>query len=100
MDKFWKRWVESPESADLDDARRDVILEVGVGVFVIGWLIALIAYGGKIDYLWSAVLLVVGAWATERPGARTQTVPWPRRRPQAPLRPATPPCPGCLRGRE
>lgn len=60
-DNFLKRWIDIPESADLDDTRRDVIVEIAVVLFAIGWLMALIAYGGQLIYLWVAFILEAGA---------------------------------------
>ncbi|MBI5653751.1 MAG: response regulator [Chloroflexi bacterium] len=59
---FLNRWSELPESADLDETRRDVIVEIAVVVFGVGWLIAIAAYDGRLAYLWSAFLLMSGAY--------------------------------------
>ncbi|MBI5035243.1 MAG: hypothetical protein HZB51_32350 [Chloroflexi bacterium] len=60
-DNILKRWIDIPESADLDDTRRDVIVEIAVVLFAIGWVISLIAYGGNLVYLWVAAILEAGA---------------------------------------
>jgi hypothetical protein len=50
---FWKRFVKTTESADLDELRHDIILIVSVVVLVIGWLVTLSAIGfdGHLEYL-------------------------------------------------
>ncbi len=60
-DNLYKRWIEFPESADLDEIRRDVIIEIAAVLFVIGWGVAIAAYGGPLDYLWVAFLVSLGA---------------------------------------
>lgn len=60
-ENLFKRWVEIPESADLDDLRRDVIVEIAAVLFVIGWIIAIAAYGGSLNFLWVAFLVSLGA---------------------------------------
>jgi signal transduction histidine kinase/CheY-like chemotaxis protein len=61
VDNLYKRWVEIPESADLDDVRRDIIVEIAAVLFIIGWVIAIGAYGGSLKYLWIAILVSLGA---------------------------------------
>jgi signal transduction histidine kinase len=63
-DDLFKRWMDVPESADLDDTRRDVIVEVAAVLFVIGWVVAIAAYGGSLNYLWVAGFLALGAVAS------------------------------------
>ena len=62
---FWKRWFSTIESGDLDDLRRDLVLEIGVAEFVIGWLMTLaaIGYEGRLEYLPSALILLAGSIA-------------------------------------
>ena len=61
VDNLFKRWIEIPESADLDDVRRDIIVEIAAVLFVIGWVVAIGAYGGSLKYLWVAMLVSLGA---------------------------------------
>jgi len=62
---FWKRWISTIESGDLDDLRRDMILEISVATFVAGWLMTLaaIGYEGQLEYLPSALVLLAGSIA-------------------------------------
>jgi signal transduction histidine kinase len=60
---FWRRFIGTIESGDLDDLRRDMILEIGVAAFVIGWLVTLsaIGYEGRLEYLPVAFILLAGS---------------------------------------
>ena len=60
---FWQRFIGTIESGDLDDLRRDMILEIGVAAFVIGWLVTLsaIGYEGRLEYLPVAFILLAGS---------------------------------------
>jgi signal transduction histidine kinase/CheY-like chemotaxis protein len=63
---FWQRYVGTIESGDLDDLRRDMILEVSAAVLVIGWLLTLsaIGYEGRLEYLPAAFILFAGSVAS------------------------------------
>jgi len=63
---FWKWFIGTVDSGDLADLRRDMILEVGVAAFVIGWLATLVAigYGGRLEYLPTALILLAGSMAS------------------------------------
>jgi signal transduction histidine kinase/CheY-like chemotaxis protein len=60
---FWQRFIGTIESGDLDDLRRDMILEIGAAVLVIGWLLTLsaIGYDGRLEYLPAAIILLIGS---------------------------------------
>ena len=62
---FWKRFIGTVESGDIDDLRRDMILEIGVATFIVGWLLTLaaIGYEGRLEYLPSAFILLAGSMA-------------------------------------
>ena len=62
---FWKRFIGTVESGDIDDLRRDMILEIGVATFIVGWLLTLaaIGYEGRLEYLPSALILLAGSAA-------------------------------------
>ena len=55
--------VGEVDSADLDDLRRSMAVEVCVAAFAIAWLTALagIGFGGQPAHLWAALLLFMGA---------------------------------------
>ena len=61
--RFWKRFVETTESDDLDDLRRDIILIIGGVLLAIGWLLTLsaIGYDGHLEYLPTALILLAGS---------------------------------------
>ena len=63
---FWKRFIGTVDSDDLADLRRDMILEIGVVAFVIGWLttLAAIGYEGRLEYLPTALILLAGSMAS------------------------------------
>jgi signal transduction histidine kinase/CheY-like chemotaxis protein len=63
---FWQRYIGTIESGDLDDLRRDMILEVSAAVLVIGWLLTLsaISYEGRLEYLPAAFILFAGSVAS------------------------------------
>ena len=63
---FWQRYIGTIESGDLDDLRRDMILEVSAAVLVIGWLLTLsaISYEGRLEYLPAAFILFTGSVAS------------------------------------
>ncbi len=63
---FWKRFIGTVDSGDLADLRRDMILEIGVVTFVIGWLatLAAIGYEGRLEYLPAALILLAGSMAS------------------------------------
>jgi hypothetical protein len=50
---FWRRFVGTVESSDLDDLRRDMILGISAAVLLVGWLALLsaIGYEGRLEYL-------------------------------------------------
>jgi signal transduction histidine kinase/CheY-like chemotaxis protein len=60
---FWRRFVGTVESSDLDDLRRDMILGIGAAVLLAGWLALLsaIGYGGRLEYLPAAFILLAGS---------------------------------------
>jgi signal transduction histidine kinase/CheY-like chemotaxis protein len=63
---FWRRFVGTVESSDLDDLRRDMILGIGAAVLLVGWLALLsaIGYEGRLEYLPAAFILLAGSAAT------------------------------------
>jgi len=60
---IWKRFAEAHDSEGLSDLRRDAILEIGVVMLVIAWVIMLasIGYRGRPEGLWVAFCLSGGA---------------------------------------
>ncbi|MBI4785630.1 MAG: response regulator [Chloroflexi bacterium] len=44
LTNLWRRLTRPDGSGDLEELRRDTILEVGVGVFALGWLFMVAAY--------------------------------------------------------
>ncbi len=63
---FWRRFVGTVESSDLDDLRRDMILGISAAVLLIGWLALLsaIGYEGPVEYLPAAFILLAGSAGT------------------------------------
>jgi signal transduction histidine kinase/CheY-like chemotaxis protein len=60
---FWRRFVGTVESSDLDDLRRDMILGISAAVLLVGWLALLsaIGYEGRLEYLPAAFILLAGS---------------------------------------
>lgn len=60
------RWqvdlVAEVQSADLDDLRSSMALEVGAAVCAVAWLLAVaaIGFGGKPAHLWTVLILAIG----------------------------------------
>jgi signal transduction histidine kinase/DNA-binding response OmpR family regulator len=63
---FWRRFVGTIESSDLDDLRRDMILGISAAVLLVGWLALLsaIGYEGRLEYLPAAFILLAGSAGT------------------------------------
>jgi signal transduction histidine kinase/CheY-like chemotaxis protein len=63
---FWRRFVGTVESSDLDDLRRDMILGISAAVLLAGWLALLsaIGYEGRLEYLPAAFVLLAGSAGT------------------------------------
>ena len=60
---FWQRFIGTIELGDLDDLRRDMILEIGATGIAIGWILTIsaIGYDGRIAYLPTALILLAGS---------------------------------------
>lgn len=60
---FWQRFIGTVESGDLDDLRRDMILEISAAIFVIGWILMVtaIGYDGRLENLPVALILLTGS---------------------------------------
>ncbi len=60
VNELWKRFGESSETSDLQDLRKDLILELGAGGIAVGWIVAAAAFGfgGIPATLWVAVVLM------------------------------------------
>jgi len=60
---FWRRFVGTVESSDLDDLRRDMILGISAAALLVGWLALLsaIGYEGRLEYLPAAFILLAGS---------------------------------------
>jgi signal transduction histidine kinase/CheY-like chemotaxis protein len=63
---FWRRFVGTVESSDLDDLRRDMILGISAAALLAGWLALLsaIGYEGRLEYLPAAFILLAGSAGT------------------------------------
>jgi len=62
-DRLWKRFVETNDPGDLRDLRQDLILEIGAGSILVGWvvMVSAVGYGGQPANLGVAALLFAGA---------------------------------------
>lgn len=60
---FWKRFVKIADSSDLEDVRRDTILEIAGVIFVVGWFMTASSLGWQIEYLPASVILLGGSLA-------------------------------------
>lgn len=63
---FWQRFSGVAESGDLDDLRRDMVVEISVALAVVGWLlfVASIRYDGRLEGLPAALILLTGGMAS------------------------------------
>lgn len=59
VNKMWNRFGETSETSDLQDLRKDLILEIGAGGIIVGWIVAAAAFGfgGVPQMLWVALVL-------------------------------------------
>lgn len=57
----WDRFFKTSDSQDLIDLRRDLLLEIGVGGIVVGWIVMVsaIGYNGNPRNLWVALVLFI-----------------------------------------
>ena len=57
---LWKQLFQPVASGDLEELRRDTILEVGAGVFALGWILMIANYG-NVENLLVAMVLTFGS---------------------------------------
>jgi signal transduction histidine kinase/DNA-binding response OmpR family regulator len=59
----WDRFFKNSDSQDLIDLRRDLLLEIGVGGIVVGWIVMVsaIGYNGNPLNLWIALVLFISS---------------------------------------